>query len=420
MAQGPVNKSIQKAFIYEEPDRASFQLDHSGTLGDYLLIPTVEGSLSYDPGKVKIDPGHTVHHPFERPKAIYSHKAWTFSFQTPLAPTGEVAGDGVPAVVGAAAKLLKIVAGGIAIGTGTTVGVTWADGVSGDLVDASSLAPGMAIGFVLDGKFYGREIKSVVGNTVTLKVALPSPPQATDVVYGGVTVYLHRNPQAFAQFLVIGEEDDDRYIFRGGWGTVSIELVLSGEGEPMLSFEFEGRAWDYGEDGATDLSVQPFEPEEYVNYNPIPDHVGEFIEQQVGTTALVCTPVKQLGFTLNLEKRAITDPCAEEGIKYWMRVRQGGPTVQGSFTPTFYEDLTRQKRRDNRDEMYLAYTFGTTVTSGAVMIAASNVQYVASPPGESDDVATETTEWEGSNDVDTVEATPTDLGLSCLRFHFFN
>lgn len=417
MTAGPVSKSIQKLFFYREPNRAAYGVDHSGTLGDYVLIPTMEGSIDHDPGKVMIDPGQTVQHVYEWREKIPGHKAWSLSFQTPLAPTGVPAGDGVPATIGPAAELLAVVAGGAAVGTGTTVSVTWTDGISGTLTDASSLAPGMAVGFVIAGRFYVREIESVVGSTITLKVALPSAPQATDVVYGGVTIYLDRNPQASAQFLVIGEEEDDRYIFRGGWGTVSIELAMSGEAEPMLSFEFQGRRWDYGEDGVTDLSLEPFNPEAYASYSPISDHVGEFIEQAVGVSALVTTPVKAMTWTLNLENQPITDPSAEEGIRHWMRKRGNAPTIQGSFTPSFYEDLTRQKRRDNRDDMYLAYAFGTSPTTGAVLLTASRVQYTASPPGESDGVGVEVTEWEGRNDDDTVEATPTDLGLSCFRIH---
>lgn len=418
MTAGPVSKSIQKLLFYKEPNRAAYGVDHSGTLGDYVLIPTMEGSIDYDPGVVMVDPGQTVHHIHDWREKFVSHKSWTLSFQTPLAPTGVAAGDGVPAVAGPAAELLSVVGGGIAIGEGTTVSVTWSDGISGALTDVSTLAPGMALGFVINGRLYMREIKSISGSTVALKVALPAAPQATDVVYGGVTIYLARNPQASAQFLVIGEEEDDRYIFRGGWGTVSIELVMTGEGEPMLSFEFQGRRWDYGEDGATDLSLEAFEPEEYVRYSPISDHAGEFIEQAVGTSALATAPVKAMTWNLTLENRPITDPSAEEGVRHWLRVRANGPTIAGDFTPSFYEDLTRQKRRDNKDDMYLAYGFGTSIATGGVLLTASRVQYTASPPGESDAVGVEVTQWEGRNDSDTVEATPTDLGLSCFRIHF--
>ncbi len=421
MTAGPVSKNIQKLFFYEEPDRASFALDHTGTLGDFTLIPHLEGSIDHDPGKVFIDPGQGVHHIHDHREKIEGHKAWSLTFRTPLAPGETLAGDGVAAVAGPCAKLLKNVLGGVELGTGTTVATTWADGTSGELTSVAGLKAGMAIGFVLANRFYVREIKSVVGSVVTLKVALPSAPQATDVVYGGVTLFLTRNPRAFAQFLVIGEEEDDRYVFRGGFGTVQIELSLTGESEPMLTFTFEGRAWDYGEDAASDLSLLAFESEAYVNYSPIPDHVGEFIEQQVGTTALVATPVKQVGFTLNLENRAITDPSAEEGLRHWMRVRADTPTIQGSFMPSFYEDLTRQKRRDNRDDMYLAYAFGTTTLSGAVLLTASKVQYLASPPGENEGVGVETVEWEGRNDTDTVVAlsADTDLAVSCFRIHIF-
>lgn len=421
MTDGPVSKNIQKLFFYEEPDRASFAQDHSGTLGDYTLIPHAEGSIDFDPGVFMVDPGQGVHHIYDGREKFPGHKLWSLTFGTPLAPGTTLGGDGVAAVAGPCAKLLKNVLGGIEIGTGTTVSVTWGDGVSGAVTSAAGLKAGMAIGFVISGRFYVREIKSVVGTTITLKVALPAAPQATDVVYGGVTIYLHRSPRAFAQFLVIGEEEDDRYILRGGFGTVQIQLAMTGEDKPMLTFTFEGRAWDYGEDGATDLSLLSFESEAYANYDPIPDHVGEFIEQAVGTSTLAVAAVKEVGFTLNLENRQITDPSAEEGLKHWMRVRTDAPTVQGNFMPTYYEDLTRQKRRDNRDRVYLAYTFGTTTTSGAVTLSASKVQYLASPPSESDGVGVESVEWEGRNDTDTVvdQAADTDLAVSCFRVHIF-
>lgn len=419
MTAGPVSKNIQKLFFYEEPDRASFAADHSGTLGDYALIPHAEGSISADPGVNMVDPGQGVQHIFDHREKIPGHKMWTLSFKTVLAPGGTLAADAIAAVPGIAAKLLKNVLGGIEIGTGTTVATNWASPSSGDLTVVASLKPGMALGFVIAGRLYFREIKSIVGSTVTLKVALPGNPQMNDVVYAGVTIYLHRNPTAFAQFLVIGEEDDDRYIFRGGMGTVQIELDLTGEAEPMLTFDFEGRAWTYGEDGATDLSALSFDPEPYVGYAPIASHVGEFVEQVVGTSTLAQTAVKEIAFQLNLDKRPITNPAVEEGLEFYVRVRQNGPSVQGTFTPSFFSDLTRQQRRDDRDAMYLAYAFGADTALGGVLLTASKVQYVSSPPAESDAVGAETVTWEGRNDTNTVEGTVSDLGLSAMRIHIF-
>lgn len=426
MTAGPVSKNLQKLFFYEEPSRAAFGVDHSGTLAEFTLVPHVEGSIDFDPGRVTLDPGHGVHHVFDWREKILGHKMWTLAFQVPFAPSGHATGggDGQAAVPGPVAKLLKNVFGGIEIGTGTTVATTWSDGEGGALDSVIGLKPGMALLFVIAGRSYIREIKSITGSTIALKVALPAAPQENDVVYGGITIYLHSNPQAFAQFLVIGEEEDDRYIFRGGWGSVTLDLALSGEGVPMLSFEFEGRAWDYGKDGATNLATLPFLPEAYSNYNSIAAHEGEFIEQESGEPTLSTTAIKALSIEVALEKLAITNPASEEGLEYWRRIRANAPTVRGSFTPSFYDSLDRQTHRDNRDTMYLAHSFGTNnvsagVPGSAVLITVSSAQYLASPPVESDGVGAETTEFEGRRDLDTVEATATDCGLSPARIHLF-
>lgn len=418
MTAGPVSHTIQKLLFWEEPSRAAFAVDHTGTLGDFDLVPVIEGTLDFDPQVVGVDPGQANHHIYDWRKEIHGPKRWTLSFQVPLAPTGTLAGDTETASEGVIGKLLKVVMGGRQLGVGTTVATNWGSPSSGDGTVVTTLDPGGAIAWAdANGRLHAREIKSKSGSTLTTKVAFPGSPQASDVLHPAASYFLHKNPQAFAQFVVMGEEEDDRWIFLGGSGTVSLNLPLSGEEVPSLTFEFTGRRWEYGEDGATDLSLEAFNPEAFADYSPITDHVGELIEQAVGTATLAQTPVKGLSFDLTLENREITAPHAAEGLLYHRRVRQQGPTIQGTLMPSFFEDLTRMKRRDNRDDVYLAYSFGTSASSGLVLITASCVQYTGLGREDNDAVAVESITWKGRNDIDTVEATPSDLGLSCFRIH---
>lgn len=418
MTAGPVSHTIQKLLFWEEPNRAAFAVDHSGTLGDFDLVPVIEGTLDFDPLLTGVDPGQAVHHIYDWREEIHGPKRWTLSFQVPLAPTGTLAGDTETATSGIIGKLLKVVMGGEALGVGTTVSTNWGTAAGGDVTVATSLNPGMAIAWAdANGRLHARELKSKASSTLATKIAFPGTPQATDLIRPAATYYLHKNPTTAAQFIVMGEEEDDRYIFMGGAGTVSLNLPLTGDQVPTLSFEFVGRRWEYGEDGATDLSLEAFNPEAYADYSPITDHVGELIEQAVGTSTLSQTPVKGLSFDLTLENREITAPHAEEGLLHHRRVRQNGPTIQGTLMPSFFEDLTRMKRRDNKDDVYLAYSFGTTATSGVVLITASTVQYTGVDREDGDAVAVESITWKGRNDAETVEATATDLGLSCFRIH---
>lgn len=421
MADGPVSQNIQRVRLYEEPSRAAYGVDHTGTLGDFIEIPIMEGSVTPHAGHVNVDPGHAVSDVNDWREEVHGPKMWTLSLTVPLAPSGAVAGDTESAPVTPVGRLFKIVMGGQNVGVGTTVNGTWAQPDEGAAAVTTTLKAGAAIAWPdANGILHARSIKEEDGGVLTTRIAFPSAPQDTDVLHPAHTIYVARNPQTFAQFILMGEEDDDRWLFMGGQGQISaINIPLMGDEPPTATFEFQGRRWKYGHECATDLSAEAFGEAVFTNYNAIAAHRGEMIEQVLGNSAIARTPIKEINFSLAFNWQEITAPHAEEGILYMARVRGGEPVLTASFLPTFFEDLTRFGHRDDRDAMYLSYAYGTSALSGLVMIEASTAQYTETTREGADNVAVERINVRGRNDRETVEVTPTEQGRSLCRVHIW-
>lgn len=414
--EGPVPFAIKRLRLYEEPN-GSMSVDHTGTLGDFEDVPIVEGSLEIDPGQEMIDPGTQLQGVYDYREEIPGKRMWKVAFTVPLAPTGTPAANTVQAIQSALGKLLKIVLGGEALGTGSLADGNWSSESGGDVLVGTSLLAGMAIGWKdSDGVLHARELEEGAAADLVTKVAFPAIPQDTDPIYASATYYLARNPLTTAQFIVEGMEDDDRWVLMGGQGTVTLALPLDGTSVPTAAFEFTGRTWLYGEDAATDLTASELALATYADHEPIPGHVGRFIEQDVGTATPISTVcVSAVAFALALTNKEITCPSAPDGLLCWLRM-PSRPAVSGSFT-TYFAEIDRFEARDTRTAKYLAYQIGTE-EGETILITAPKVQYIKPKPVGADDVASETIEWKGRNDSDTVVTPRTDLANSPFRIHF--
>lgn len=414
--EGPVPHNIKRVRLYEEPN-GSMSVDHTGTLGDFEDVPIVEGSLEVDPGQEMIDPGTQLQSIYDYREEIPGKRTWKVAFTVPLAPTGTPAGNTVSAIQSALGKLLKIVLGGEALGTGSLADGAWSSASAGKVLVGSSLLAGMAIGWEdSDGVLHARELEEGASADLVTKVAFPATPATTHPIYASATYYLARNPQTTAQFIVEGMEDDDRWLLMGGQGTVTLALPLDGTSVPTAAFEFVGRTWAYGKDAAADLTASEIGLATYADHEPIPGHIGRLIEQDVGTATPIATVcVSAIAIAVAITNKEITCPSAPDGLLRWLRM-PSRPAVSGSFT-TYYADTDRFEERDARTPKYLAYQIGTE-KGETILITAPKVQYATAKPVNADDVASETIEWKGRNDSDTVVTPRTDLANSPFRIHF--
>jgi hypothetical protein len=410
---GIVPSNVGRLRVYEEvAGSVGFAVDHTGTLGDFVDVPIIEGTMEADPGVQQIDTGQLVQSLFDYREEIPGKKTWKLSFSMALAPTGTAAASTVAALQGALGKLLKIVWGGENLSTGSVATALWGAADEGAVTVDTTMLAGSAIGWEdADGVFHAREVEEN-GATVTTKIAFPSPPAMNDVIYGSATYYLKRRPDTTAQFIVEGLNDEDRWLLLGGQGTVTFDLPLDGESMPTANFEFTGRAWEYGEDAAVDLTATELAVASYTNHSPISGHAGRLIEQVVGTSTIATTCVTAFEIAVELSKVEQTCPSGPEGMSGYFIGRTNGPVVKGKFT-TFFEDLTDFTRRDDRTAMYLAYQIGLE-KGRTILITASTVQY--GPVMTANEEARSTVvEWKGRNDAGTVIVTATDLSNSPVR-----
>jgi hypothetical protein len=414
---GITPSNVGRLRVYEEvTGSAGFAVDHTGTLGDFVDVPIIEGTLEAGPDRQMIDTGQLVQSLYDYRLEIFGKKMWKLSFSMALAPTGTAAASTVSAVQGALGKLLKIVWGGESLSLGSTAAALWGSASSGQVTVDTTMLAGSAIGWVdSDGVLHAREVEENAAS-VTTKVAFPSAPAMTDVIYGSATYYLKRRPDTTAQFIVEGLNDEDRWLLLGGQGTVTFDLPLDGESMPTANFEFVGRAWEYGDDAAVDLTASELAVASYTNHSPISGHAGRLIEQVVGTASPISTTcITAIEFGVELTKVELTCPSGPEGISGFINGRTNGPTVKGKFT-TFFEDLSDFTTRDARTSMYLAYQIGVE-PGKVILITAPTVQY--GPVMTANEEARSTVvEWKGRNDADTVIATHTDLSRSPARVAF--
>lgn len=410
---GIVPSNVGRLRVYEEvAGSVGFAVDHTGTLGDFIDVPIIEGTLEPGPDRQQIDTGQIVQSLYDYRSEIFGKKTWKLSFSMPLAPTGVAAASTVAAVQGPFGKLLKIIWGGQNLSTGSIATGTWAAEDSGAVTVDTTMLAGTAIGWAdADGVLHAREVQEN-GASITTKIEFPSAPQINNVIYGSATYYLTRRPDTTAQFIVEGLNDEDRWLLLGGQGTVSFELPLDGESMPTANFEFMGRSWEYGDDAAVDLSATELAVGSYTNHSPISGHAGRLIEQVVGTNEIATTCITAIEFAVELSKQEITCPSGPEGISGFFNGRTNGPTATGKFT-TFLEDLSRFDRRDARTSMYLAYQIGTEAGK-TILITAPTTQYGPVFP-VNEEARSASIEWKGRNDADTVQSPATDLSRSPAR-----
>lgn len=420
---GPGPFRVHRLRFYEEPANA-FAVDHTGTLVDFADVPLAEGSHQLTLTQETHNPLHALQNVLDYQEEVLGKKSWTLNFTTPFAPTGTAAGDGDTAVAGAIQAMLKAVMGGEFKGTGSTAAAAWPSAGAGTVADASGFRAGGVAGMVdANGVAHFspiEEASGATGGTITLKVRFPTAPASGAVIYSGATYYWTQDPNTSLQFIVEGEEQQNRWVVMGGQGTVTPQLALDGTIQ-TLQWQITGATWiDAGDSaGSVSLDGTALGNATYENYDPITGHAGKLLVQTVGTTALTGAEVhvNELSFTPGGTWTPITSPSGREGIKRWRLTRASGtPMVAGTFT-TFFEDRSRFDARDNRDAKLVFYYSG--VTPGFVAACdAPTVQFTDAQLPDSNGIAGEQVSFKGRLDEGTTESTASDLGRSPFRFHF--
>lgn len=403
--------------IYEEPD-GSYQVDRSGTPGDFLAMPYTEGSLEaqlaqepLDPqlGKMRLDGTDvTVHGPrsCSLSASVTLHSHGVDMIATATAPTVST---------WAMLRALKAIMGGV-VATGTEAASTLvvADATTTTAVEVTTghgdrWVPGSVIGCEVvsgSGLIEAREVISVAGDVVSVKQAFSSAPVTGSAVRGGVTLYMTEDPRTSLQALIEGRENTDGVILRGLQGGYTLELPLGGLGQVQLALQ--GASWArLGASSATIPSYPIFAP---MALAPL-----EVTCPVVGATTRVLVPQSEVTITPAIVYAPQRSGAATETIAR-MRRQPTRPLVSGTFT-TPYEDDTWYTAHSARETRALFAQAGN-VPGATCLISVPTIQ-VTEPPqmAESGEgIAGQTVTWRARHD--TAIGGTGELGYSALRLHF--
>lgn len=419
---GPSPVIVKRLRVYTEPaGAATFAVDHTGTLGDFTDVPFAETSGMATLTEETHNPLTAQQNVLGFQEKVVGKRSWSLTFTTPLAPTGVSAAQGTTQVQGAIGLMLKALMGGEFLGRGTVAATGgWANSATGDVATGANLRAGGSLSWAdSNGVRHAREIESVTSNTVTLKVGLPGAPASGDALHAGATYYWTQDPDTSLQFILEGEEQNQRYVLLGGQGTVAPTLPLDGT-IPTLQWTITGPDWLMGDDaaGSAGIDAVALGTATHSNYNPITGHVGRLLVQTVGTATYSGATVdaSEVSFQTGMAYTAVPSPSGVNGVlRHRLTRASDSAPVSGSFS-TYYTGYTWRDHLSAKTDLYVAYQTGVS-GGGIVVLSGSTAQVTDVADPDASGIAGQTIQWMGRLDTDTVEGTASDLGRSPQRYH---
>lgn len=418
--------NVQRVRVYEEA-QGSFGVDHSGTAGDFLDLPFIEGTLNVALNEPVETPGIVQQHIDAQPLKVKLPKRATASFDINLAGLGLTAGG--PRSRSALGCLLAVAFGGEDLGTGNQI-TTGATTTSLPLTSASGFEKGMAFAAATGtgGRLEMREIKNIATNTLTPKYALSGSPANSSNIYAPASYYpatvANFGAATSLQMIVEGLEPDDRWLLMGGQ-VESITLTLSNGTIARASFSWKFADWDYADGSATsgDFVGPALAAATYANTVPVVIKDSELRIFDVGTSSISSTLTNAAAyeFKINLSYVEHNAPGGVNNIVYYVRNR-AVPLVSGSFTIPL-EDQTWWTAKAANDLKAFALQIGsspTATTGGGVLLTAPTIQITDIQPVDINGIRGQIVSWEGTTDSDITSAdAQSDINNAAMRIHLF-
>lgn len=405
--------AVKRVRQYTEP-AGSFGQDHSGTLNDFSDLPVIEGSVEVSLDKPQLDPETQQQHLDEMPEQHFGPEACTMSFQINIAPTGTAAAAGTTQVQGPLGELLAAIFGDETLGTGVTTQSSNLSRTSFDCTTTgNSIVPGGAFGIVQDGTYYMREIESVSGQTVTSKLELPSAVTTGATVFGCATYALDQDPDTSLQYIIEGEELQDRWLLLGMQvESFSMETPV---GElPRCTVTLKGAGYKH-ESSASGSFSSTLGDASYTNTTIIATE-GPYNLQTVGTATLTGSTAHVPSITWNwqLSTVPIKSTSGVNTIARWRRTRNKPTlTIENAF---YYQDTTYFDARDNKTKK--AHFLQLNTTKGkSVLLSVPTTQIIDVQMADQEGIVAQSTTFVARNDQDTAGGT-SDREQSVFRMHF--
>lgn len=290
------------------------------------------------------------------------------------------AGNGVAATRTWMTRIFEIMFGGPQYqGTGNVVSGGSSTVTTVDLDDASDFAVGGALGIVNSvGVMEMREIKSISGDTITLKLALSEAPSDTDVAYScyslGPDPLMRAN--TWLQAAAEGFGQEDKYLLRGGQMeslaiTIDPGTICAGE----IGWKFG--TWDLADGVATtmDLTGAVLGLATYADINEVVAMESFLHVHPVGTTTLAGTQLQpsSIKWEFKLQWDDIRTVSLQTLSGFQRVVPQERAVLSGSFIIPL-EDNTWFAYQEARTALAVSLQLAGSPTRGGLLFTAPTVQ----------------------------------------------
>jgi hypothetical protein len=416
-------EALKRIRVYEEAAGvATFGIDHSGTLGDFLDFPAKAGSIkALGPANEEtLSPGLTKTRKDIHDVKVIGRNSSSLSVACALHSHG-VALDGVNAAPTTAdwgfLRVMKAIFGGTfassvpavqtevqAASTTTVINVTAGHGNTrfsiGDAVAARVVAGSLAIEC--------REVTAVAANSVTVDEAFSAIPITGSILHGCVSIHLTQDPDTSLQFVVEGTEPEDRVCLMG-MQLKSIKLSTPVDGKmPELAFEFMGADGVRMATGTVGAVAPSY-------YSPITSTFAELRVPTVAATTRVLVDQSAQSVEMALAYEPQRVGTGVNGIRRFVRKESGAnPFAKGAFT-TIFEDSRWETLKAARTAVRLHMQYGNLVGS-TCLISQRTAQIINAPPAAAD---VSLTGQQVSYESREPTAGTNDKTSSVITFHFF-
>lgn len=368
--------ALRRVAVYEEPNNA-FAVGNFSTPADFLDVPAIEGSITFDPGRQFLDRNLVQQHAYAYDGVVQGWRRPTITFRMHLSPTGIAANAGTASPDeddSPILRILKAVFGGLRSGEqGSTIDGTPSSAAIFDVAagHGTRFAIESAVGLTkANGAIEVREIHARTGDGLTLKHRGSFTPAASSVVLNSSTVYLTADPDTSLQFMVEGADQDERWGIIGCQCT-SIAFDLTTDQFPTVEMTFQGVEYEALTPAAITVAT-------YSGFAPQwrPDRF--FSHAYTGAGDLVADDlcVQERTFNPGVSYMMVDCAAANYGVDRWKFTRGTPPEV--TFTlPAF--DGAWWTAADAGSYVAISQQFGTD-PGRTVTIAAPYAQVVNATP----------------------------------------
>lgn len=397
---------LKRGRIIRETGASEFAVSQIADVGDFFDLPMVDAKV--DPGYKLESPGHSVQTIHDEPNHVRlpSEPKFSFGFNLGAAAPGAATG-------GAVEELLTVLFGGSFETPADTVQGGGATTTVIPVTSGAAWQPGSAMGVVLSGVVYIREIASVSSNNITLKHALPSAPANATAILGchtyfpGVSNYDSSTSLALQMLLNTAVTDQMWLVMGGQAESIAFETPIGG----FPKMTVNGIAAS-----ATRVSNALADATYNHRHHIITDSV--FRVAAVGTSTDSRTWASGYEWNIALAYQAIKTAHGTNNISGYVP-KHGAPFASGSFLMPVenddYNDLVETGESSTKRSITLQC--GSIASQGATMISVPQVQIVNAELEAIDDILGQKVSWVAQRDDQTSGGSNALLNSAPFRLH---